>query len=109
MVEAIQAITVSVNINKSENEYLKDKIEKIEKKISNTTESKLARGLFWAAIILFTLAAGYWIIEILVTYSSEPVMAEVSIKKNKSFEWPSITIEPDYNCYNKDIVIVSKL
>ena len=61
-------------------------------------------ALWCVSLLFFSCMSTFWCYQALRTYISQPVSTSVSIVKNESFTWPSITVCPHQSCYNKTIL-----
>ena len=74
---------------------------KKDSETKETKESICLRGLWWSLFFSLAAISFYWIYQVLNSYMSQPVTSSVSLVKNNSFTWPSISICPHQNCYNQ--------
>ena len=81
---------------KKENTDLRKYIHK-----NDRPDGLVVNGVLWMCSLIFTGVAVYWIIQVILTYRSEPLTSTYHIMKNHTFVWPRITVTPTRTCYNE--------
>lgn len=88
---------------RSEIKENREEIHQLRQKMDQK-DSRLVRGIHWFAVFVFCCIGGYWIVEVITTYASEPLSATVNTIENKTFALPTISIQVHDNCYNMTAV-----
>ena len=92
------------NYDELRKQILAEVKEYIRKEKHAENDSWCVKGIFWFACSVFTGFAGYNMYRGVANYLAEPLMANVNIKQNKTFEWPTFTLSASPLCFNTTVL-----